>query len=196
MSPAGSAGSCRRTAPFITPEVAMPTGSMYPAIVRLLRPQFALTGLVLYGVGALYATQPWWGAVPLDRLAPDFLCVLAGHLAINAANDYFDREDDRFGTPTRFSGGSGVLVTNPALAPVALGLAVGLSVASLLGAVFFSAFYGPNPWFVGLTAAALATGWSYSTPPVRLRPGSWARSRPRSRSSSCPWPRRRTPRSG
>ena len=82
---------------------------MYPSpLIRLLRPHFALMGLILFVVGALYASA--LGAAPYPAsLAAGYLCVLVGHLAIHAVNDYFDREGDRHGTPTPFSGGSGVL---------------------------------------------------------------------------------------
>jgi len=146
----------------------MPCGSMYSAhLIRLLRPHFAVMGLILFVVGALYASE--LGAAPSPAaLAAGYLCVLVGHLAIHAVNDYFDREDDRHGTPTQFSGGSGVLQEEPGLAPTALALAIGLSALSLIGMGVHWFVFGPNPWFAGLVIFALLLGWAYSAPPLRF----------------------------
>ncbi|MEN6518378.1 MAG: prenyltransferase [Methanospirillum sp.] len=140
---------------------------MFPVLVRLLRPQFTVIGLILFAVGALYASA--LGAVlsPV-ALAAAYLCMFVGHLSVHAVNDYFDREDDRHGTPTPFSGGSGVLQADPALAPAALVLGIGLSALSLLGTGVYWLAFGPNPWFAGLIVAALLLGWAYSAPPLRF----------------------------
>ena len=166
--PAGSVGSWPTTATFISFEIVMPCGSMYPAtLVRLLRPHFAVIGLVLFVVGALYASA--LGAAPSPAaLAAGYLCMLVGHLAIHAVNDYFDREDDRHGTPTPFSGGSGVLQEDPGLAPTALAFGIGLSALSLIGTALYWLVFGPNPWFAGLIVAGLLLGWAYSAPPLRF----------------------------
>jgi len=141
---------------------------MYPAtIVRLLRPHFAVIGLILFVVGALYASA-LGAALSFVALTAAYLCMLVGHLAIHAVNDYFDREDDRHGTPTPFSGGSGVLQADPELAPTALALAIGLSGLSLIGTGAFLLVFGPNLWFAGLIVLALALGWAYSAPPLRF----------------------------
>jgi 1,4-dihydroxy-2-naphthoate octaprenyltransferase len=124
-------------------------------------------GLILFVVGALYASA--LGAAPYPAsLAAGYLCVLVGHLAIHAFNDYFDREGDRHGTPTPFSGGSGVLQEEPGLAPTALALAICLSAFSLIGTALYWIVFGPNPWFAGLIIAALLLGWAYSAPPLRF----------------------------
>ena len=141
---------------------------MYPAaLVRLLRPHFAGIGLVLFIVGALYASA--LGAAPsLAALTAGYLCMVIGHLAINVVNDYFDREDDRHGSPTPFSGGSGVLQQDPDLARTAFALALGLSALSLLLTGAYWLAFGPNPWFAGLVLTGLALGWAYSAPPLRF----------------------------
>ena len=44
-------------------------------------------------------------------------------MAIHYANDYFDYEVDHYGTPTTFTGGSGILVENPELRGISKKLA-------------------------------------------------------------------------
>lgn len=74
-----------------------------------------------------------------------FLAILGGlcaHVSVNAFNEYFDHRNglDSKTHRTLFSGGSGVLVQYPQMAPVALGLALG-SLAVTFGIGIFFLFY-------------------------------------------------------
>jgi 1,4-dihydroxy-2-naphthoate octaprenyltransferase len=60
------------------------------------------------------------------------MIVLLAQASLSFSNDYFDAEADRFTVPGVFSGGSGVLVRHPELKPMALRIAVTLSVGSIL----------------------------------------------------------------
>jgi 1,4-dihydroxy-2-naphthoate octaprenyltransferase len=93
--------------------------------------------------------------------------VTAAQLMTHYANDYFDLEADRANrTPTRWSGGSRVLVSG-ALAPaVALRAARALLVAALAGAAIVAA--RSNGWAAFVSLAMIGLAWAYSAPPLRL----------------------------
>lgn len=138
------------------------------AFARLGRPLFLVGGFALYGLGAAMAARAGahldWAKVVWGQIA-----ITATQLMTHYANDYFDVEADRANrTPTRWSGGSRVLVAD-ALPPwLALGAAISLLVAAL-GAVAVLRFARRAPP-VG-TMVLLATiplAWAYSAPPLRL----------------------------
>jgi 1,4-dihydroxy-2-naphthoate octaprenyltransferase len=105
------------------------------------------------------ATARWSGATP-DALSVILvlLAATAGHVSVNALNEYHDFKTGLdFNTRrTPFSGGSGVLPANPEKAPVALivGL-VSLGIASAIG-FYFIAQQGWGLLPLGLLGAILA----------------------------------------
>jgi 1,4-dihydroxy-2-naphthoate octaprenyltransferase len=121
---------------------------------------------VLYGLGAALAVRGgtafdggrfWWGQV----------VVTAAQLMTHYANDYFDLEADRRNrTPTRFSGGSRVLVGGVLRPGVALGAACALLVIALGGASMVAWRAGPGT--LPITIAMIGLAWAYSAPPLRL----------------------------
>jgi 1,4-dihydroxy-2-naphthoate octaprenyltransferase len=138
------------------------------AFVRLGRPLFLGGGFLLYGLGAAVAVRAG-ASFDLARYVLGQLAVTAFQLMTHYANDYFDYEADLANaTPTRWSGGSRVLVAREiprgaaliaALVLAALGLGVSLTLARQPGA-------GP---LLGLTLLAiLVLAWEYSGPPLRL----------------------------
>jgi 1,4-dihydroxy-2-naphthoate octaprenyltransferase len=85
------------------------------------------------------------------------------------ANDYFDLEADRANsTPTRWSGGSRVLVSGVIAPRVALAASISLGAAALLAAVVLASLPNSPSFVLPLAALIIALSWFYSAPPVRL----------------------------
>jgi 1,4-dihydroxy-2-naphthoate octaprenyltransferase len=137
------------------------------AFVKLGRPVFLVGGFVLYGLGAALAA---YAGAELDwaRYFWGQLAVTAIQLATHYSNDYFDVAADRFNqTPTRWSGGSRVLVDGALPRRVAL-VTAGVLTAIALGTVAkFSTPYFPHSVAPGVLLM-IALSWSYSAPPLRL----------------------------
>ncbi len=139
------------------------------SLIRLGRPKFLLGGVALYGLGALCSLaigEPFrlgvflWGQ----------LAVTAIQLTTHYSNDYFDYHADLANqTPTRWSGGSRVLVRAEVPRVVAL-------VAALFCALCACTFAGALVFVEGVSAlvtlpllgSMLLLSWSYSSPPLRL----------------------------
>jgi 1,4-dihydroxy-2-naphthoate octaprenyltransferase len=126
-----------------------------------------LAGVSLFLIGAFWAILS--GApFSLPRLILGYLIILPGHLSISFSNDYFDVDVDRFGAPTLFSGGSGILVKYPQLREPARRIAIALILCSLaLGVLFLVEFAAPI-WFLGYVLTGDLLGWFYAAPPLRL----------------------------
>jgi 1,4-dihydroxy-2-naphthoate octaprenyltransferase len=139
------------------------------AVVRLGRPIFLVGGVALYGLGALAAVRRGH-PFELSTFVFGQLAVSALQLMTHYANDYFDYEADKANrTPTRWSGGSRVLVNGELPRAVALraALLVALAVpAALLGLALTSARFPTHA--IALVLAMQALAWSYSAPPLRL----------------------------
>ena len=115
---------------------------------------------MLYALGAAIAAAAGH-AIDWQRYALGQAAVTAFQLMTHYGNEYFDLEADRANaTPTRWSGGSRVLVGGELPARVALIAAVAFAIA---GAVF-AAIVGEY-----VTCAAIfVLAWEYSAPPLRL----------------------------
>jgi 1,4-dihydroxy-2-naphthoate octaprenyltransferase len=138
------------------------------AVVRLGRPVFLLGGFALYGLGALAAVRRGHG-LDLGAFALGQLAVTSIQLMTHYANDYFDYEADKANTtPTRWSGGSRVLVSG------ALSRVVALRAALVVGAIAPLATLAlllRNQSHLGaglLLCSMQLLAWSYSGPPLRL----------------------------
>lgn len=135
------------------------------AFIRLARPLFLYGGFAGVALGAAVAA---WSGYPLD--VPTYLLVQALvttlQLMVQFSNDYFDRATDVVCIPTRWSGGSGVLVRGEIPASVALTAAL---VCGALGlALAIRAAVTGNAAVAGIGIAILVLAWSYSAPPMRL----------------------------
>ena len=143
--------------------------------VRLGRPLFLGGGFLLYALGAAIAALMSPDGVVDGRL---YLlgqgAVTAFQLMTHYANDYFDLEADRANlTPTRWSGGSRVLVggglpPSTALVAALVLLGLGLAVTVVLGARGPSGAGPVGPVVVPALLATAALAWAYSAPPLRL----------------------------
>jgi 1,4-dihydroxy-2-naphthoate octaprenyltransferase len=141
--------------------------------VRLGRPLFLGGGFLLYALGAAVAALASANGTINGRL---YLlgqgAVTAFQLMTHYANDYFDLEADRANqTPTRWSGGSRVLLAGglpavTALVAALVLLGLGLLVTAVLGAN--GAARGVGPLVVPALLATAALAWAYSAPPLRL----------------------------
>jgi 1,4-dihydroxy-2-naphthoate octaprenyltransferase len=136
-------------------------------LIPLMRPHFIIAGLILYIFGVLYAVLT--GAeISLPRAIFGYLVLLPAHLSVHFSNDYFDVDVDHAGSPTLFTGGSGVLVKYPELRPLARIIALSLMPCSLILGLIFMIVYDYSPWFMLFVLAGNLIGWFYSAPPVRL----------------------------
>jgi 1,4-dihydroxy-2-naphthoate polyprenyltransferase len=136
------------------------------AFIRLGRPLFLGGGFVMFALGAAIAA---WHGHPIDtrRYALGQLVVTAFQLMTHYANDYFDYDADRANTtPTRWSGGSRVLVTGDLSRHVALVAAVVLATLGLCVALVLAS--DAPRWTLPTVIAMLVLAWVYSAPPVRL----------------------------
>ena len=136
-------------------------------LLRLTRPQFMLASLALFIIGAAWAVI--LGAhASLPRLLLGYLVILPAHLSNSFSNDCFDVQADRLGSPTLFSGGTGVLVKHPELRMPAMWIAIALTACSLVMGILFVLLYSYPFWFLGLVLLGNLMGWFYSAPPLRL----------------------------
>lgn len=135
------------------------------AVVRLGRPQFLIGGFVLYALGAAVA---WAAGAPRvgARYIDGQIVVTLFQAMTHYANDYFDRDADRANaTPTRWSGGSRVLVAGLVPPVVALALAVLLGAAGMLASV---GWFSSAPGVLALCVLTGVGAWVYSGPPWPL----------------------------
>ncbi len=134
-------------------------------LARMGRFRFLVAGALCFVLGALLALR--WGAhADAGRVLLGYAIFGCGHLSVHYSNEFFDRETDRLGTAGVFSGGTGVLVARPELAPAARGIAICLIAVSLSLSLLFQALYRPVPWFLPFIAAGNLLGWYYSAPPL------------------------------
>jgi 1,4-dihydroxy-2-naphthoate polyprenyltransferase len=138
------------------------------AFLKLGRPHFLIGGLLLFALGAALAAVQ---GVKIDwvRYAWGQGVVTAAQWMTHYSNDYFDLEADRANTtPTRWSGGSRVLLSGAVAPRVALAAALILGVASCLAAVQLAVISGSSRFVLALALAIIALSWCYSAPPLRL----------------------------
>jgi 1,4-dihydroxy-2-naphthoate octaprenyltransferase len=138
------------------------------AFVRLGRPLFLGGGFVMYGLGAAVAAL---GGASIDwgRYVWGQLIVSATQLATHYGNDYFDLEADRANrTPTRWSGGSRVLLDDLVPPRVALGASLVLFAIAVAASVALVRHAPEVSGLAPVAAVMIGLAWGYSAPPVRL----------------------------
>lgn len=136
-------------------------------LLQVARPKFVIASLALFTVGASWAIL--LGApVSLLRMLLGYLIILPAHLSVSFSNDYFDVDVDKLGTPTLFSGGSGILVGHPKLRKPAFWIALALMLCSMALGILFLLKYSYPIRFLGIVGLSNLLGWFYSAPPLRL----------------------------
>lgn len=136
-------------------------------LLQLARPQFLITSVILFTMGASWAIilgSPF----SLMRILLGYLIILPAHLSVSFSNDYFDVEADKHGNPSPFSGGSGILVEQPQLRIPALWIAILLNLCSVGFGILFLLKYSYPLWFLVYVVASNLIGWIYSAPPFKL----------------------------
>ena len=136
-------------------------------IITLGRFQFIFGGFMFFCAGALLALL-LNAEFTLSKFIMGYAALFAAHLSVSYSNDYFDVDVDKFQEPTRFSGGTGVLVENPELRKFSKNFAltlIGLSV--ILAIIATIIFHLPLSFFLLIISGNLL-GWYYSAPPIKL----------------------------
>lgn len=139
------------------------------SLLRLGRPKFLLGGLALYGLGALCALAI--GApFSLGAFLWGQLAVMAIQLASHYSNDYFDFEADVANqTPTRWSGGSRVLVLAELPRSSALYAAIACATVACFAMASLVLIEGVSSLVaLPVLGTMLLLSWFYSSPPLRL----------------------------
>jgi len=104
----------------------------------------------------------------LSKFIWGYLILFMASMAIHYANDYFDFEVDHYGTPTTFTGGSGILVENSELRGTSKKLAIFFIGLSIIIAAFFTVIYSFPISFFLFVLLGNALLWFYSAPPLKL----------------------------
>ena len=135
------------------------------AFLRLLRPSFLAGGFAGGALGTMTAAGER-GGVDFGAYALAQATITSFHLMTQVANEYFDRDGDRLGEATDYSGGSGALLDGTFAPAFALRAAAAFAALGFTGTATL--------WLTGhAVAAALSTAiaigaWCYSAPPLRL----------------------------
>jgi 1,4-dihydroxy-2-naphthoate polyprenyltransferase len=136
--------------------------------VRLGRPEFLVGGFLMHGLGIAMAR---YVGTPLDFTAAIWgqLAITTTQLMTHYANEYFDLAADQANpTPTRWAGGSRVLVEGRIAPRVALITALALGVMGCGIALVLATLVKPGLLTFGLFVVPLLLAWSYSAPPFVL----------------------------
>jgi len=135
------------------------------AFVRLGRPLFLYGGFAGVALGAAVAV---WSGHRLDAASYAWAqaAVTAFQLMVHYANDYFDRDGDRDGARTSWSGGSGVLAEGTLPPHVALVAALVCASAGAVASAHFALAGNAVAAAIGIAIGLLS--WAYSAPPLRL----------------------------
>ncbi len=138
------------------------------AFLKLGRPHFLVGGVLLFALGAALAAVQ---GTPIDwqRYAWGQAVITAAQWMTHYSNDYFDLEADRANsTPTRWSGGSRVLVKGNVAPRAALVAALVLGAGSFIAALELCGHAPDSRFAFPLALLIIALSWCYSAPPVRL----------------------------
>jgi 1,4-dihydroxy-2-naphthoate octaprenyltransferase len=155
---------------------ATPLRTQYPpgvlrtvaAFVKLGRPLFLTGGFILYALGAAVAACAG-SVLDGERYLAGQLAVTAFQLMTHYANDYFDVEADRANaTPTRWSGGSRMLLSGAIPPGAALAAALVLAAGGLAATAYAGSRPQTGPLVVPALLLILVLAWEYSGPPLRL----------------------------
>lgn len=138
------------------------------AFVKLGRPQFLIGGFLLFALGSTLARAQGVG-INWQRYVWGQATITAAQWMTHYSNDYFDLDADRANsTPTRWSGGSRVLVSGTLAPRAALAASVVLGTAALIAACILAARPDSPRFVLPLALLIIVLSWCYSSPPLRL----------------------------
>jgi len=146
----------------------MPEVGRLRAFLKLGRPHFLIGGLLLFALGSALA-RTVGVVIDWQRYVWGQATITAAQWMTHYSNDYFDLAADRANsTPTRWSGGSRVLVSGLVTPRVALVAAAVLGTAASSAAGFLAARPGSPRFVLPLALLIVLLSWCYSSPPLRL----------------------------
>jgi 1,4-dihydroxy-2-naphthoate octaprenyltransferase len=140
------------------------------AFIRLSRLKFLAGGIFGFALGAVVARDDGFRIDP-DAYVLGQIMVVAFHLMVHYANDYFDRFCDEEARRTAWSGGSGVLQSGAITPRMALSAALACVGIGVVAAAAFALRGNGTVAVAGIAAGVL--GWVYSAPPARLLARGW-----------------------
>lgn len=136
-------------------------------IVKLGRFQFLLGSFLYFCIGAFLAVL-LNAEFSLSKFLLGYAILFTAQLSMHYSNDYFDLEADKYGKPSQFAGGSGILVKNPELKKFSKWFSIALLSLSLTIAALFVALFSYSMWFFLFMVFANLLAWFYSAPPIQL----------------------------
>lgn len=133
------------------------------AFVRLSRPRFLVESFITSTLGVAVAVYGGWDFRFADWLLVQAFVTLT-HLMTQYCNEYFDLEaDSAHDAPSRWTGGSQILVSGRIKPMVALSAAFVLLFVDVLLAILM-----PTPASRLIAFVIILLAWFYTAPPVRL----------------------------
>jgi 1,4-dihydroxy-2-naphthoate octaprenyltransferase len=143
-------------------------GSRLSALARLSRPLFLVGGVLLHGVGVLMALAGG-ASLNVGALLWGQVAVTSIQLMTHLSNEYFDLAADRLNpTPTRWAGGSQVLVRGELSPGVAAAAAAIMGGIGLAAGLVLALGQHAGPLALPLIVLALILTLQYSAPPLVL----------------------------
>ncbi|MDI6723321.1 MAG: prenyltransferase [Methanobacterium sp.] len=136
-------------------------------IIKIAELHFVFGGFLYFSIGALLAVLLNSEFI-LSKFLFGYAIFFMAHLSMQFSNEYFDIDCDKHGSPTPFSGGSGVLVENPDLRKFAINFSVTLMIISIVMAIVFMVIYSYSLWFLIFVVFGNLLAWFYAAPPIKL----------------------------
>jgi 1,4-dihydroxy-2-naphthoate octaprenyltransferase len=136
--------------------------------IRLGRPLFLTGGFLFHALGIAIAMYQGAG-LNLGGWLWGQVGITAVQIMTHYSNDYFDLAADKANqTPTRWAGGSRILVEGLVSPRAALITAVTAGIVAITAALILTFIVKTGPLTVPLFLLAVALAWSYSSPPLQL----------------------------
>lgn len=136
-------------------------------ILKLGRFQFIFGGFLYFCLGAFFAIL-LNAEFALNKFILGYAIFFMAHLSMQYSNDYFDLESDKYGKPSQFAGGSGILVENPELKNFAKWFSITLLSLSLIFAAVFTFIFSYSPLFFLFVVFGNFLAFFYAAPPIKL----------------------------
>jgi len=136
-------------------------------IIKLGRFEFVIGGFLFFCAGAFLAILMGAEFI-LNKFVLGYVILFTAHLAVSYNNDYFDIAIDKLNSPTKVSGGSGILIKNPELKEYAKWISITLICLSLIFATAFTVIFSYTIWFLVFVIFINFIAWFYSAPPIKF----------------------------